>query len=168
MKTFFAMTLALLLALSPAAALPSELPAPPLPEGGLYCYADAETGLILYEQHGLYGLMSPQGETVVEPTYVQPFFFSDGLAAVRLPDGFGYLLPDGTELLCGLDDAYPFCEGYAIAILGEHYGLLDKSGKWVLEPIYDGLTLPEGGVCAAVLAGEDVLVPVPEWVEVEP
>lgn len=166
MNAILTFTLSLLLALSPAAApISGQQAAALLPEDALYCYTDAETGLILYQQSGLFGLMAQNGDIVLGPTYVQPFFFSNGLAAVRLPESFGYLLPDGTELLRGLDDAYPFCGEYAIAILDEHYGLLDQSGAWVLKPIYDGLDAPEDGQCAAVLAGKDVTVAVPGWTD---
>ena len=172
MKTLAVLLTALLFTceLVPPTAVPAltnEQAAALMPQGASYCYTDEETGFLLYEESSRFGLLNQQGDIVLPPTYVQPFYFSSGLAAVRRPEGFAYLWPDGTELISGLDDAYPFEGEYAIAIYREHYGLLDKTGAWVLPPEYDELDAPEGGTCRAVKDEKELLLDIPGWQEAE-
>ena len=61
--------------------------------------------------------------------------FSNGLVAVRLDDGWGYINKKGEVVIKGqFGDAYPFSDnGLALVSVDGHYGFINTKGKYVIE-----------------------------------
>lgn len=84
------------------------------------------------------------GKVVIEPKYDHAWIFSDGVAAVeengqiKFIDGTGKVVIDAGIGYDPLKDDYVFHGGYLIVSDDHHrYGLMDLSGKFVLEKEYD-------------------------------
>jgi len=107
-----------------------------------------------------YGFINLDGELVIEPKYKEVGDFSDGLAAVSVysPDGFihprtktrfsslwTYIDKSGKQLMSPqLIYGFPFHNGVARFWTGsfasiDKYGLIDKSGHEIIEPIFDNI-----------------------------
>ena len=90
------------------------------------------------------------GELVIEPTYTHAWMFSEGLAGVeengfiKFIDATGKVVIDN-GLVYEEDYDYVFHGGYCKLTPdgGEHYGLMDKTGKVALPAIYDQVCLCE-------------------------
>ena len=87
------------------------------------------------------------GKTLIRAKYRKAFIFSDSLAAVVGKDRkVGFIRTDGSfaippEYLFMEGHDYVFRNGYCwIKTQEGHYGVIDKSGEWVLEPRFDYLS----------------------------
>lgn len=74
---------------------------------------------------------------------IQPIFdevapFSEGLAAFRIGDKYGYVNAAGIQTIkARFDAAGPFSEGLAAVRLGKKYGYVDKTGKLAIDVRFD-------------------------------
>ena len=131
-----------------------------------------ETFMVM--EDGLYGYLNGKGEWVIEPKYARANPFVDGHAAVSIrnmrvanenvSDPFYYVWgvidKTGKELI---PLQYMWVESGAgdIVIVGNdgyHYGYMDLTGKWVVEPKFNHAELFEGGTAIASIekeTGED-------------
>lgn len=100
----------------------------------------------------LYGFMNKKGKVVIEPTYVyKPMWgipvFSEGLAAVRVDDRWGYINTKGEAVIpTQYEQAGAFNGGLA-AIQNDQglWGFIDKKGKVVIKPQFeDAMAFNEG------------------------
>ena len=108
-------------------------------------------GLCLTHDH----FVNRKGDTV-GGAFIEAEDFSEGLAAVRDQNHWGYLNTSGALSISPvLEDAQKFHEGVAPAKQGGHWGFLDKNGRWVVEPKFDG-AIPFAGGLAAVCIGDKV------------
>jgi len=94
-------------------------------------------------------VINPQfGDIVPEVARVLPAYysyglssecgFSEGLAAVEVVEGWGYVNKEGKFIINPqFDDAMPFSEGLAGVKIGGNFGFIDKSGKYVINPQFD-------------------------------
>jgi hypothetical protein len=65
--------------------------------------------------------------------------FSEGLAAVPIDGAINYIDTAGNIVIAEkLEFGHHFKNGYAIAVKG-NWGLIDKHGKFVIPPVYDGV-----------------------------
>lgn len=87
------------------------------------------------------------GKIVIEPKYRRAWNFSEGLAAVQLNGYVGFLTPDGKV---AIEFNFPyygnplssfiFKDGYCVvADSTGKCGVINKSGKWAIEPVYDNV-----------------------------
>jgi len=72
------------------------------------------------------------GKDIVAGAYAEAYNFDEGLACVRLKDGWGYVTRDG-ELVIGGDyrDAFPFSEGLAAVETGQGWTFIRRDGTYV-------------------------------------
>lgn len=90
-----------------------------------------------------YGFISMEGEAKnIPPVYCDATPFSEGLAAVKHQKKWGYIDADNHAIIgFTFDYAGRFMHGQAIVQQGEFYGVVDKSGKYVIQPEYLDLQL---------------------------
>jgi len=89
----------------------------------------------------LYGYINKKGEYVVNPRYTSAENFSDGMAAVSGKDRNGYINKVGKVMVNDTVFKYReyFHNGHAIVGIDDKdwittYGVIDKSGKYVINP----------------------------------
>ncbi len=102
-------------------------------------------------RHGLSGFVDGTGRIVIELTWDDASSFSEGLAVVAtgIEKWFeqnigltvqrggerGYIDRDGNIVIAAqFDDARPFSEGVAWVLDGKKWGLIDRTGKYLIEP----------------------------------
>src|SRR5690606_7850595 len=72
-----------------------------------------------------------------EPAYswVEPFV--ENLASVGKNDKVAFINKAG-QLITGFEfeDAYAFKSGYSVVVKDEHYGVINRLGKWIVNPVY--------------------------------
>ena len=107
-------------------------------------YEDGLIWFIYYLEDGSeagMGYMNMKGEIVLSPIFRLAEHFSEGMAAVifdSVDKGFSYIDVEGN---LAFEEhfawARPFSEGLAaVSFDGEKYGYIDKTGKFVIEPVY--------------------------------
>jgi hypothetical protein len=73
-----------------------------------------DENLIPYLDNGLYGFMTPEGVSVIEPRFLSAYAFSEGLAAVRERGNYGFIDVKGVfKIQPQYDFAYSFENGKA-------------------------------------------------------
>lgn len=109
--------------------------AKPLGMDSLICYSDGE-------KRGYFNMFT--GKPVIKPKYEHAWIFSDGLAAVD-DDGWIKFIDAAGKVAIDLKIPYiPGSEGYVFhnnyCVLNndrlDRFGMIDKQGKWVLNPEY--------------------------------
>lgn len=116
--------------------------AKPLGMDSLICYSDGE-------KRGYFNMFT--GKPVIKPKYDHAWIFSDGLAAVD-DDGWIKFIDAAGKVAIDLKIPYiPGSEGYVFhnnhCVLNndrlDRFGMIDKQGKWVLNPEYFSI-IPSG------------------------
>lgn len=116
--------------------------AKPLGMDSLICYSDGE-------KRGYFNMFT--GKPVIKPKYEHAWIFSDGLAAVD-DDGWIKFIDAAGKVAIDLKIPYiPGSEGYVFhnnhCVLNndrlDRFGMIDKQGKWVLNPEYFSI-IPSG------------------------
>lgn len=109
-------------------------------------------GLALVEDNeGNYGYIDTTGKYVIVPKYVSATRFSEGLAFVTPYNGFITCIDKlGKEIftLKNADKVTEFREGLAIVEKNDKEGFIDKTGKYVVEPKYERLSIFTEGLAA--------------------
>lgn len=86
-------------------------------------------------------------ETVIPFKYDAAWSFSEGIAAVCEGDSIYYVDHKGNPinnvkfLRDRIYNSYVFHGKFAAIPVGKKYGLIDKSGEWVVSPIYDNIRI---------------------------
>ena len=109
--------------------------AKPLGMDSLVCYSDGK-------KRGYFNMFT--GKLVIEPKYSHAWIFSDGLASVDDGGWIKFIDASGKVVLDPQIPYIPGAEGYVFhnnhCIVHnerrDRFGLLDKQGKWVLQPEY--------------------------------
>ena len=107
-------------------------------EEGVVPFCDAPDG-----KETLWGYVNLKGEVVISPTFYYVEAFYEGTAVALYQNGknteVGYIGTDGSPLFeKHFAVANNFSEGLALASVdGEKYGYIDKTGEFVIEPMYD-------------------------------
>jgi hypothetical protein len=86
------------------------------------------------------GIIDRKGQWVVPPEYdeVGRRTFQEGLVPVRKGEKWGYLNEKGEVVIDFLFDSVEnFLNGSAVVGAGSLYGLIDKSGRYIVEPKYE-------------------------------
>jgi hypothetical protein len=108
-------------------------------------------GLAPVMSGGLWGFVDEHGAEAIPVKYKTVGPFSEGLAAVKVQTGgrtkCGFINPAGKMVIQPLfDDALPFSEGLAAASIDGKYGLIDRAGKWKVQPRYEYLRSPHDSI----------------------
>jgi hypothetical protein len=109
-----------------------------------------------------YGLIDKTGAWVAQPTYARIGNVSDAMARVQIinTDGSisgGFIDTTGKLVLSSTKwmPAGDFSEGLAVVAVGKKYGFIDKTGAYVLQPIYDLAEPFKGGLARVIAAGSN-------------
>ncbi len=103
---------------------------------------------VVYKQGALYGIKDISGKILKAPFMSDFFGYSEGLAGVKIQGKWGFMdenfnlviAPKYTEKL-----VYAFHNGYARFMQNGKVGMIDKTGKVTIEPVYEELyELSEG------------------------
>ena len=111
-------------------------------------------GIAIIAKEGKFGLVNSKGEYIVDPIYDYISEFSDGMATFFIQDitgivKIGYFnnkgevviepLPADLQLNSGYSYDYNFYNGIAMYRQPKtyKYGYIDKTGKFIIEPIYE-------------------------------
>ena len=109
--------------------------AKPLGLDSLICYSDGK-------KRGYFNMFT--GKPVIEPKYSHAWIFSDGLASVDDGGWIKFIDASGKVVIDPQIPYIPGAEGYVFHYnrcivhneRRDRFGLLDKQGKWVLQPEY--------------------------------
>jgi hypothetical protein len=95
-----------------------------------------------------YGFINEKGKWIITPQFSAADQFSEGKARVQKNGQWGYINKKGAIIIQQqFSLCYNFSEGLASASLKNNlWGLIDSSGKFVLQPIYYNITSVFGGV----------------------
>lgn len=89
----------------------------------------------LMHSGGLYGFRSESGDVIIEPRFEQAWYFSDGLARVKLSGRWGFIDAEGRMVIePEFDLAWDFTRGLALVMMDGKYGYIDRSGDYVWRP----------------------------------
>jgi hypothetical protein len=100
------------------------------------------------------GYIDRKGDYVIKPQFEAAHEFSEGLAAVRIKDKWGYIDKTGKIVAEAQFDEpiIPFSEGLALVKIENKYGYIDKKGEFAIKPQFayahsfsDGLAMVEVG-----------------------
>ncbi|NVO31573.1 WG repeat-containing protein [Hymenobacter lapidiphilus] len=106
-----------------------------------------------FEQYGQYGLLLPNGDTLLPARYARIGEFREGRAVVEQEGVSGFVAADGTEVIKPAYDAlYPYADGYARARAGGLYTFLNEDGEELSAFYYAARDFSEG--YAAVLTAQ--------------
>ena len=99
----------------------------------------------------LHGYIDTSGKLVIPAGFAGARLFSEGLAAVRVGDKWGYIDRDGSMAIAPrFAEAEAFRGGRAVVRVSEGFaknsGLIDKSGKFIVEPRYETISKISDGV----------------------
>lgn len=88
----------------------------------------------------LWGYIDKTGKYIVAPTFPNALGFSEGLAAVQLPEGkWGYIDKAGSFVIKPqFQSASRFSDGLACVMRDGKYGFIDRTGKIVISPRFTG------------------------------
>jgi hypothetical protein len=92
------------------------------------CYSPGDSG------HRIYGYVDAEGRVAIEPSFLDAREFSEGLAAVRVADGWGYIDRDGRwRIPPRYTAAASFADGRA-AVRDDRqlWGYVDRDGRLVV------------------------------------
>lgn len=127
-----------------------------------------DTELYPVRVNGKEGYIDATGRMVIQPWFDAAYYFSEGLARIRIADGdcwkYGYIDKTGKYAISPhFIDARDFSEGLACAwISRKHepgqsyterhgYGYIDKTGKTIINPQFDfAYPFSEGLACVSI------------------
>ena len=106
------------------------------------------------QARGLCAILASDGTIIVQRDHLNDLKFIDGLAAIRLPNGWVYVTHDGRAAPVVTYDNGPdyFEEGLARTSRGGKFGFIDKNLSEVIAPTWD-FAFPFVGGFAAVCEG---------------
>ena len=91
-------------------------------------------------QNGKWGFADQKDRIVIEPTFEEVAFFSEGLAAVRVGDKWGFIDKTGNFVINPKYDFFnDFSEGLAPVEINDKWGFVDKTGNVIIQPKYDAV-----------------------------
>lgn len=103
-----------------------------------------EKGLYGYKEKGHWGLMTRDGQKVTEPIFLALAKGGDGLVPVKTKDGWKYVTADGKDSIIFKEEASdvtPFQDGHAGVRIKGKWGIIDTTGKFLANPVYDDLDI---------------------------
>lgn len=101
-------------------------------------------GLYGYKLKDQWGLISKDGTIITEPLFRAVAKEGDGLIPVKTKDGWKYVDREGKDRITFKEEAAdvtPFHEGRAGVKIKGKWGLIDTTGHFVAEPVYEDLDI---------------------------
>ena len=115
-------------------------------------------GLALFKSNdGKYGFIGEDGNYVINPIYKDATSFSEGLACVVMENGKPQFINKENKILFTVDKAeicFGFSEGMARVKIKGKWGYIDKTGKVIINPIYDDAKEFKDGLAAVAKIDE--------------
>ncbi len=98
--------------------------------------------LIIANKNGKYGLLNLEGKPLTDFIFDQiTSNFNADIIGFGLNNRYGYLSNIGEVLIKPIFQFIrPFYDGYAIVKTGGKFGVIDKKGVFVVEPLYDDIS----------------------------
>ncbi len=109
-------------------------------------YGEASDGLIRFNSADAVGFMNLKGEVMIPARFVWADNFSEGLAVVQSfaeqsDYTFNYINTKGDRPFTqNYQDAYKFSEDLAFVMANGKYGIINKTGAYVVQPVF---TMPD-------------------------
>jgi hypothetical protein len=140
-----------------------------IPNGKLYSYnTKVREGRILFQTGEKFGYLDLTGKVVIEPVYDAARDFSEGFATVSKlskPDAHGtrslvsmVIDKNGKKVNFPYAEVSSFSDGLATFVSKNgKVGFIDKTGKVVIKPLFDGASNFEGGYARAGIKGKSGL-----------
>lgn len=93
------------------------------------------------------------------PGWVEALDFSEGLAAVKIDQKWGFIDKTGaTVIKPQYDDAWPFCDGLAKISLNGKWGFIDTKGTLIIEPKFYEVGNFGNGFAKVILNGKKCFI----------
>lgn len=102
------------------------------------------SGLFGYKEEGKWGIADKDGTRLTAPFYLAVSKAGEGLLPVKTKNGWRFLTPAGHEAFPHDDtfsDVTPFSSGLAGVKVKGKWGLIDKTGTYVMRPAYEDLDI---------------------------
>ncbi|RAJ80201.1 WG repeat protein [Chitinophaga dinghuensis] len=104
-------------------------------------------GLAAVREEGLYGYIDESGRPVIASKFDYALPFSEGLAFAYIGDIGQYIDRSGNTIIAGFSEGDAFLNGKAIVGSRlKRYGLIDRTGKLLVDTIYQNLILLKDGL----------------------
>ncbi len=105
---------------------------------------------IIYSKNEMFGILNEKGKRVTPPKFKGcGFLYSEGLigvsetcegSALSCEGGYYFIDVNGEKVINGpFEDVSTFSEGVCWVKKGGVWGLIDKSGNWLIEPMLDNM-----------------------------
>ena len=102
------------------------------------------SGLFGYKEEDKWGIADKEGTRLTAPLYLAVSKAGEGLLPVKTKNGWSFLTPAGHEAFPHDDvfsDVTPFSSGLAGVKVKGKWGLIDKTGTYVMHPAYEDLDI---------------------------
>lgn len=102
------------------------------------------SGLFGYKEEDKWGIAGKDGSRLTAPLYLAVSKAGEGLLPVKTKNGWTFITPAGTEAFPHEDtfsDVTPFSSGLAGVKVKGKWGLIDKTGTYVMRPAYEDLDI---------------------------
>lgn len=102
------------------------------------------SGLFGYKEEGKWGIADKEGTRLTAPLYLAVSKAGEGLLPVKTKNGWSFLTPAGHEAFpheAAFSDVTPFSFGLAGVKVKGKWGLIDKTGTYVMRPAYEDLDI---------------------------
>lgn len=102
------------------------------------------SGLFGYKEEDKWGIAGKEGTRLTAPLYLAVSKAGEGLLPVKTKNGWSFLTPAGHEAFPHDDtfsDVTPFSSGLAGVKVKGKWGLIDKTGRYVMRPAYEDLDI---------------------------
>lgn len=105
-----------------------------------FCFGEHNDGIGVFYDKGYYGFATLEGRLILDATYKQASYFSEGLAPVAMDSThYGYIDTSGAWIIePRFKLAYPFSNGVArVLALNNKWTLINRRGDFLVQPKYD-------------------------------
>ena len=102
------------------------------------------SGYFGYKEEDKWGIAGKDGSRLIAPLYLAVSKAGEGLLPVKTKNGWTFITPAGTEAFPHEDtfsDVTPFSSGLAGVKVKGKWGLIDKTGTYVMRPAYEDLDI---------------------------
>jgi len=121
---------------------------------------DFSEGLAGVRANSQWSFIDHQGNVVIPSQFEHVTNFSEGLACVQFNDTQIYIDQTGKPAFPqSFEDGVSFSEGLAAVRVKEIYwGYIDKTGNFVIQPVYTGASIFSNGVARVILDGKEIYI----------
>ena len=107
-----------------------------------------------------WSLIGSNGKVITEQKFDEMDAFSEGLAAVKIGDRYGFIDTTGTVVFTLEPEYYPmhFSDGLALVVQTvdstDRWGYINKKGEWVIPPQFSDANHFHGGLAYVILSDD--------------